>query len=107
MFRSSTDEVSTSGAEASESGQTSETGRRSGNALSLKESTNFSEESVPSSSSHQRVEDETTSASHGPLLSSGDVVLVAIYANTSVYYFFLFFILFFTVSCFAKRIKVS
>lgn len=93
MFRSSTDEVSTSGAEASESGQTSETGRRSGNALSFKESTNFSEESVPSSSSHQRVEDETTSASHGPLLpriTSGDVVLVAIYANRSVYFLFYF-----------------
>lgn len=77
MFRSSTDEVSTSGAEASESGQTSETGRHSGNVLSFKESTNFSEESFPSTPSHQRVEDETTSASHIPLqsrISSGDVV---------------------------------
>lgn len=78
MFRSSTDEVSTSGAEASESAQTSETGRRSGNALSFMGSGNFSEEPVSSSSSHQRVEDETTSSSHDPLLprttSSGDVV---------------------------------
>lgn len=77
MFRSSTDEVSTSGAEDTESGQTWETGRRSGNTLSFMESTNFSEESVPSSSSRQRVEGETTSDSHGPLLpriTSGDVV---------------------------------
>lgn len=80
MFRSSTDEVSTSGAEASESNQTSETWRN-GNTRSFKESTNFTEESIPSSSCHQRKED-TTTTSHEPLvprIPSGNVV--TIYAN--------------------------
>lgn len=77
MFRSSTDEVPTSGAEASESGQTSETCQRGENAVSFYESTPFREESVTTSSSHQREEDGTTSASHGhmpPQITSGDAM---------------------------------
>lgn len=65
MFRSSTGKI-TGGADTSESGHTSGPSPPGGNRVALNESTSFNVMSVSSSSSHQSVEEGSTSSSHGP-----------------------------------------
>lgn len=72
MFRSSTDEVTTGG-DTSECGQTS--GLSPVDRSGLNETTSYDLVSVSSSSSHQSVEEGSTSSSHGPSvprIASGD-----------------------------------
>lgn len=81
MFRSSTDDI-TGGADSSESGHASGPSTLGGNKVDLNQSTSFNVMSVSSSSSHQSVEEGSTSSRHSPLLpriSSGDFFFKFIY----------------------------
>lgn len=85
MFRSSTDEVTT-GCDTSECGQTS--GFSPNDTSGIKDSTSYD---IISSSSHQSVEEGSSSSSHGtsPQHNSGYCYMLAraVYANTSVFAF--------------------